>query len=322
MNKNIRSIVILKPLFIIRDKVMTKLHLFEAKKNFKQWAYFKRAKVEDALRRRKIAKQIYKLPAGLLTLAEKGPNIIVSMTSYGKRVKSSAAYALYSILTQKQLPNRIVLNLDQEKWNNDNLPKLLKHLQKVGVEINFCEDVGPHTKLLPTLSKYPNDIIITVDDDVYYDDTLVCELYDGYIQMDKHSVVCRRGIYVCKHNGQYVPFSQCPSLDKFTKEEVVTIMPFGYGGVLYPPLIFSNEIFNQGVFRKLCKFADDVWFGVMEMREKINIVYLANNSFRDTNDVDRNEEYVESNSMALHFINDTHGGNDKQYASLLEYYKL
>lgn len=312
----------MKPFFVVRDWVMETFHLFEAKKKFKQWAYFKRAIVEDALHRRQIAKQIYKLPANMLTLAEKGSNVIVSMTSYGKRVKSSVAYALYSILTQNQLPNRIVLNLNQEKWNNDNLPNLLKHLQRVGVEINFCEDVGPHTKLLPTLRKYPNDIIITVDDDVYYDDTLVCELYDSYMQSDKHSVICRRGIYICKHNGQYIPFSQCPSLGKFTKEEVAAIMPFGYGGVLYPPSIFSNEIFNQGVFRKLCKFADDVWFGVMELREKINVVYLANNSFRDTNDVDRNEEYVESNSSALRFINDLHGANDEQYSALLKYYKL
>lgn len=322
MATNLRNSKWLHPVFRFRDRVMTKLHLFEAKKNFKQWAYFKRAKVEDALRRRQIAKQIYELPLDMLTLAEKGPNIIVSITSYGKRVKSSAAYALYSILTQKQLPNRVVLNLDQEKWNNDNLPKLLKYLQKVGVEINFCEDVGPHTKLLPTLSNYPHDIIITVDDDVYYDDTLVCELYNGYIQSDKRSVICREGKYICKHNRTFLPYSLNPHCNEKCNDEIVSIIPFGVGGVLYPPHIFSKEIFNKEVFRKLCRFADDVWFGVMELREKINIVYLANNSFSGDSDVDRNDEYNPKESNSLFRTNDLCGKNDEQYSALLQYYKL
>ncbi len=301
---------------------MEKFHLFEVKKNFKQWAYFKRAKVEDALRRRQIAKQIRKLPANMLALSTKCPNIIVSMTSYGKRVNSSAAYALYSILTQKQLPNRIVLNLDQERWNNENIPQLLKHLQRAGVEINFCEDVGPHTKLLPALRKFPNDIIITTDDDIYYDDTLVSELFDGFNQSDKRSVICRDGKYICKHNGTYLPYSQNPHCNEKCNDEIVSIIPFGVGGVLYPPHIFSKEIFNKEVFRNLCRFADDVWFGVMELRESVNIIYLRINSRDKSIPVDREIAYSWTDSQNLMFLNDTLGKNDEQYAALLKFYNL
>lgn len=301
---------------------MEKFHLFEVKKNFKQWAYFKRAKVEDALRRRQIAKQIRKLPANMLALSTKCPNIIVSMTSYGKRVNSSAAYALYSILTQKQLPNRIVLNLNQEKWNDENIPKLLKCLQNAGVEINFCEDVGPHTKLLPALRKFPNDIIITTDDDIYYDDTLVSELFDGFNQSDKRSVICRDGKYICKHNGAYLPYSRNPHCNEKCNDEIVSIIPFGVGGVLYPPHVFSDEIFNKDVFRELCRFADDVWFGVMELRECVNVVYLRTNSRNKSIPVDREIAYSWTNSKNLMFLNDTLGKNDEQYAALLKYYNL
>lgn len=321
MATKLRNVKILRPIFRLRDNVMTKLHLFEAKKKIKHWLYFRRLQIEDFIRRQQMARKIRKLPTNILRPIE-GQNIIVSMTSFGKRVKSSAAYALYSILLQQQLPNRIVLNLNREKWNNNNLPKLLKCLQRAGVEMNFCEDVGPHTKLLPTLQKYPDDIIITVDDDICYDDTLISELYTAYQSSDQRSVICRDGKYICKRNGKYIPYSQCVSLDAICYDEIVSTIPFGVGGVLYPPHIFSDEIYNKTVFRQLCRFADDVWFGIMELRDKVKIIYLPNNSYHKAIPVDRVLAYSWTNPGNLMFLNDTLGKNDEQFTSLLEYYNL
>lgn len=95
------------------------------------------------------------------------PNInsklIVSMTSYGRRVEKSVVYySLVSILRQTVKPDRIILCLDGIKWNDENLPKKLVSLKKKGVEFLFCEDMRSYTKLIPCLVKYPNDSIITV----------------------------------------------------------------------------------------------------------------------------------------------------------------
>ena len=321
-SEELRQKPILRPLFRIRDGFMEITGLFKLKAKIKNYFFLKRIVREDELRKKQIAKQICELPSNMLTLSAKSPNVVVSMTSYGERVNSSAAYALYSILTQKQLPNRIVLNLDQERWNNENIPQLLKHLQRAGVEINFCEDVGPHTKLLPALRKFPNDIIITTDDDIYYDDTLVSELFDGFNQSDKRSVICRDGKYICKHNGAYLPYSRNPHCNEKCNDEIVSVIPFGVGGVLYPPHVFSDEIFNKDVFRELCRFADDVWFGIMELRECINIIYLRINSRDKSIPVDREISYSWTDSRNLMFLNDTLGKNDEQYAALLKYYKM
>lgn len=47
--------------------------------------------------------------------------------------------------------------------------------------INKCEDKwGSCNKLLPTLEMYPNDIIITIDDDIYYPKDCIKELIEQY----------------------------------------------------------------------------------------------------------------------------------------------
>ena len=178
-----------------------KIGLFELKQSIKRKRYFKQAAKEDEVRRKMIADKIMQLPEKMLKPITSA-NLVVSMTSYGYRVEKSSPYALYSILQQSHLPNRIVLNINQEKWNDENIPALLKKLQKVGVEINYTEDIGPHTKFIPALKKYPNDIIITADDDVYYDKGMIDELYRGYNQSDKMSVVCREGKCILKKDGK------------------------------------------------------------------------------------------------------------------------
>ena len=113
-----------------------------------------------------------------LRKTERNPQIILSLTSYGRRTKTSVVYyTLVSLLNQTLQPDRIVLCLDREKWNIDNIPDKLKSLLQYGVDIEFCKDVKSYTKLIPCLKKYPNDILITVDDDIIYPSNLIETLY-------------------------------------------------------------------------------------------------------------------------------------------------
>ena len=51
------------------------------------------------------------------------------MTSYGRRVAAVLPYTIISLLRQTYKPDRIVLWLDDEHWNDNNLPALLKRLK-------------------------------------------------------------------------------------------------------------------------------------------------------------------------------------------------
>ena len=128
----------------------------------------RRLKHEDAALKRQIAQKIEQLPFNILHRNEDETDVIVSLTSYGKRVTDSVPYAIFSIFTQSVLPNRIVLWLDNDNWNDNNLPYLLKRIQKSGLEIYYCDDIRSYKKLIPALRKFPNNPIITIDDDFYY----------------------------------------------------------------------------------------------------------------------------------------------------------
>ena len=91
--------------------------------------------------------------------------VTVSLTSYGDRVYS-VCYVIYSILMQSVQPNRIILWLSEQEYNDENLPQSLKDLRSRGVEIAYCPDYRSYKKIIPTLRKYSEDVIsktITTD---------------------------------------------------------------------------------------------------------------------------------------------------------------
>ena len=116
-------------------------------------------------------------------------DIIVSLTTHGKRIYD-VAFTIESIMQQSKKANRIILWLDNS-FQNHSLPESLVNQQKRGLEITFCEDLGPYTKLIPSLHRYPNDAIITIDDDAIYDYDLLERLIVSYLQ-DPSCIYCSR----------------------------------------------------------------------------------------------------------------------------------
>lgn len=115
--------------------------------------------------------------------------VIVSLTTYGKRLYD-VYLAIESIMQQSMKPNRIVLWLGDELKNRP-LPRILGFQQQRGLEIVFCKDIYSYTKLIPALRKFPNDIIITVDDDLIYNVDMVERLVGAYIDDPSYIYCCR-----------------------------------------------------------------------------------------------------------------------------------
>ena len=90
--------------------------------------------------------------------------IIVSLTSYGERL-NNLPVVLDTIYAQTMLPDKVVLNLAYEEV----LPKMVDdYLMNHIVEINRVPDTKVYKKIIPTLERYPDDCIISVDDDWLY----------------------------------------------------------------------------------------------------------------------------------------------------------
>ncbi|MDR0799506.1 MAG: hypothetical protein LBN18_07100 [Dysgonamonadaceae bacterium] len=240
--------------------------------------------------------------------------ILVSLTTYGKRIHQ-VYLTIESLMQQSMKPNRILLWIDS-RYQNQPLPQLLQQQTKRGLEIAFCKDIGSYTKLIPALKQYPNDIIITVDDDVYYNTTMIENLVSAYLQ-DPHSIYFNRGFEILlKKDNQLRSYNQWPSIT--SPESSPLNFPTGVGGVLYPPRCFPEEVFNESVFTTICPLADDVWFKAMTLyngipSKKVVTVSITGDEFlvnRSTQDI------------GLKLQNNGQKQNDKQLKAVFEKYNL
>lgn len=195
--------------------------------------------------------------------------IIVSLTSHGKRILD-AFMAIETIMQGTIKPNRIILWLpEEEKVTSCYLENQIKR----GLEIRYVKDLGPHTKLIPALREFPEDIIVTIDDDIFYKPDMIENLLQAHYQ-DSSSILANRvAVMTIDNNGKlesYLKWQHINYLHDITRRNVI----IGVEGCLYPPHSLSDEIFNEAAIRELCPTADDIWFTAMAILKGTNIVHV------------------------------------------------
>ena len=319
MATNLRNISWLHPLFSVRDWVMDKSGLFVLKAKCKQKLLFRQLIREDAEKKKQVELKLMQMPANMMSGSINDDDIVISLTSYGKRVVDALPYALYSLLTQSLLPKKIVVYLDYDNWSDEKLPLILKRIQEIGVEFRYCEDLKSYKKLIPALQDFPNNPIVTVDDDFYYNPQYFEVMTNAYLASDKTTVLGQWGCIPEKREGKYIPYSQWKDCKYATGD-----LPISFFGCCccYPPHIFDSEILKKELFMKMCPTADDIWFWVMEERLGIKKAYIEPKGFGWNVSVNRIEEYDLSQSGTLMYQNVTNGKNDIQLRTLLDYYHL
>jgi hypothetical protein len=204
-----------------------------------------------------------------LTVDNCSKPITVSLTSYAQRV-TNVHHTIISLLNQSRRPDRLVLWLAEDEYNRESLPTNLLQLEQYGVEIAYCQDIKSYKKLLPALEQYPDDILITFDDDVIYPLNQIARLVDAHVQHPT-SIICHRAHRLVKNNkGKPLPYAEW-ELDATDPQQSYDLLPVGIGGVLYPPHCLHAEVFNQQAFMELCPTADDLWFKAMSLKAQTQI---------------------------------------------------
>ena len=107
--------------------------------------------------------------------------VILSLTTIPCR-KEHLIKTIGSLISQRPV-KKICINLDNNLTQEDyDFYKDRIAILDSRIEIN--KDCDPKwrsaNKLLPTIKKYPNDVVVTVDDDTIYDSTLVEQLVAEY----------------------------------------------------------------------------------------------------------------------------------------------
>ena len=116
--------------------------------------------------------------------------VIVSLTTFGDRIHN-VHLAIESIMQGTVKPNKIVLWLSEDEFKGKTLPRTLLLQQKRGLEIKYCKDVKSFNKLIPSLIKYPDACIITIDDDVMYEYDIVERLINAHKKHPNTICACR-----------------------------------------------------------------------------------------------------------------------------------
>jgi hypothetical protein len=224
-----------------------------------------------------------------------------------------------SILCQTFLPDRIFLYLSEEPYLQDvgfknkliTNKNLLDILNNNKIIINWVNNEGPYRKLLPLLKEKWNEdcIIITIDDDVIYDNNLLENMINDY---NNHKCVIN-------YRGFTPNLKEENDLNNFNYNDKNKLInkyiynfPTGNSGILYNPKFFHKTkdlIFNKDIYMNTCKTQDDVWFYLIRIKNNIEC-YLdtKNYKIKDNN-----------NSYSLFYnYNSKDDANTKAFLQLLK----
>lgn len=194
---------------------------------------------------------------------DKNHEIIVSLTTFPDRIKV-VWITIATIMNQTYKPKRIILWLDREQFpNGTGIPNKLKAMQKRGLEIRFCEDLKPHKKYFYTMKENPEEIVVTIDDDVLYPENHLEQLWEMHLKYP--DAVCCQYAHRIQYdeNGQFAAYEKWESSNGEGGIPTFQIMPVGCGGVLYPPHLLDEELFHKEAIQKLCLMMDDLWLKSM-----------------------------------------------------------
>lgn len=245
-------------------------------------------------------------------------DLIVSLTSFPQRMYE-IHYTLYSLLTQSVKPGKVILWLAKEEFPNleKDIPQKVLQLKQNGLTINWCTNIFSYKKLIPTLKNYPNNIIVTADDDIFYEKDWLENLIESY-KNNENCIICHRAHKIkYAKNGDIAPYKNWTKKIKNIKPSYMNFLT-GAGGVLYPANCFYKDILNEQLFLQLSPKADDIWFWTMAILNGTKIC-VAKNCIKHLTYVNPERERGMTNEVTLFSINKK-GGNDVQMQKVINYY--
>ncbi|MDE6119975.1 MAG: glycosyltransferase [Muribaculaceae bacterium] len=206
------------------------------------------------------------------------PQIIVSLTSFPKAI-NYAAQAIKSILDGSMLPDRVVIYLTFSDFESCGFPQELLTLTAENpiVEMrNIDTDIRSYGKLIPALADFPDDVIVTIDDDIRYHRDMLRDLVKLHNKLPE-SIIAHR-VRRLRPDQPYSKWRKYKWHDFIFKRHHFShhAMQTGAGGVLYPPRSLDETMLDPTLFLKLAPTTDDIWFWAAAVAKGTYVVPLPN----------------------------------------------
>jgi hypothetical protein len=189
-----------------------------------------------------------------------GTELVISLTSFPPRFPT-LHLTIRSLLTQRLAPDRVILWL----YAPDALllPERVRTLTGYGLEIRVIdEDLRSYKKLVPALSTFPSDFLVTADDDLYYPESWLRDLVAAYTPGAKQVIGCRAHQVSRRDDGGLAPYGDWQWEVRDARQGAAVFLTAG-AGALIPPGALPADALDTCIFMQLCPTADDVWVNFM-----------------------------------------------------------
>ena len=182
----------------------------------------------------------------------------VSVTSHPARFNALALSlsALKSQILQPQSINVFIAETDIAA-----LPDSIKELKKSGfIKISPCEDLGSGKKLIPALKVQSNLPIITIDDDLYFENDLFLHLMINHYLYPDAIIAARVHQLAVNDSNDVLPFSAWHKHYDLSEGPSNDLMPTSGAGTLFPPKAMHEDASNAALYTELSHNTDDLWW--------------------------------------------------------------
>lgn len=234
------------------------------------------------------------------------PKLIVSFTSFPARI-DTVYKTLSSIYQQTQLPDKVILWLaiPQFPKMDEELPESLLAYKKMGLDIRWVdEDIRPHKKYYYAMQEYPDDLIVTIDDDLTYDPYMLETLFASYLHFPHAVSSVRSHLMLQEEDGQVASYAKwVKEFSGVVATPSMQLFSTSGAGTLYPPRCMDAEVFNLEQIKNLSLNADDLWLKVMQLRKGTPTVLVRENEKLRV--VEGTQEHALQNTNVYQDANDT-----------------
>lgn len=237
-------------------------------------------------------------------------HIIVSMTSYPARIQM-VSKVLETVFSQSRKADRVILWLAEDQFPEKTIPReLTAYVNEGKLEVRWCDDLMSHKKYYYAFREFPNDLVITIDDDLLYSPQMIETLYKSYL-VHPRAVSALRAHFMILDNGRLLPYvNWLQEYSLHIGEESMMLFSTTGAGTLFPTYLFNSDLLDADAIRQTCIFADDIWLKLMQIEANVPVVLAA--SYAGLHYLPNSQE------QSLFQRNHTH--NDEQLRSAIEWY--
>lgn len=245
--------------------------------------------------------------------------IIVSLTTIPERLeKHLPFFCIESILKQTIKPDQIIVNVPKvSKKGTEYSEKLAKKLSDLDpiVKVQFgVEDIGPITKLVPTLyymklALIEEAQIILVDDDCTYNKKMIENLMNTKNKHPEEYVIGTSGRLKQRNKLEFVGLAAHHYISEDQKPEHMYVdIIETFAGVLYDYALFKNTNFIQWLLAlpEFVMLADDIILSTWAKKQGKKLYKIVQDEYNYV-------KHDPKKTTELNTTNDLGGNNDRVY---------